>query len=154
MKFAGNKHKSPARHDLADEMAAFANTKGGVLLCGVNDLGEVQGLTRTQLDTLEKLVKELCTDAIKPPINPIIVRKELQTGKPFLLVEIPSGYAQHSSPGGNYHRVGSSKQPMADDASLPFSAASRTSKIIFGLINSLCQRLVLLLLTRLCGNRC
>lgn len=39
--FAGNVPKNPGRNDLADELAAFANTDGGVLLCGVTDSGAV-----------------------------------------------------------------------------------------------------------------
>ena len=46
--FAGNKPKSPSRDDLADEFAAFANTDGGVVLCGVTDSGNVQGFSREQ----------------------------------------------------------------------------------------------------------
>ena len=35
IKFAGDKPKSPRPHELADEFAAFANTDGGTVLCGV-----------------------------------------------------------------------------------------------------------------------
>ena len=37
--FAGEKLRSPKRDVLADEIAAFANARGGVLLCGVTDGG-------------------------------------------------------------------------------------------------------------------
>lgn len=43
IEFAGNVPKSPYRDELADEIAAFANTSGGVLLCGVTDSSDVQG---------------------------------------------------------------------------------------------------------------
>ena len=47
--------RSPRRDDLADELAAFANTDGGgVLLCGVTDSGDVQGMSREQMDELER----------------------------------------------------------------------------------------------------
>ena len=36
IEFAGNHPKSPGRNDWADEIAAFANANGGVLLCGVH----------------------------------------------------------------------------------------------------------------------
>lgn len=116
--FAGNVPKSPRRDHLADELAAFANTDGGVLLCGVTDSGDVQGMSREQMDTLERLLTEICTDAIKPPVRPTILRKEIKEGKPFLLVEIPQGYALHNSPGGSYHRVGSTKRQMTTDEQL------------------------------------
>lgn len=116
--FTENVPKSPRRDDLADELAAFANTDGGVLLCGVTDDGDVQGMSRKQMDALERLLTEICTDAIKPPVRPTILRKEIKEGKPFLLVEIPQGYALHNSPGGSYHRVGSTKHQMTTDEQL------------------------------------
>ena len=47
--FAGIVPKSPRRDDLADEIAAFANASGGVLLCSVTDEGEVQGRSREKI---------------------------------------------------------------------------------------------------------
>ena len=35
VEFAGTRLRSPERRVLADEIAAFANARGGVLLCGV-----------------------------------------------------------------------------------------------------------------------
>ena len=46
IEFSGNRAKSPSRNDWADEIAAFANTDGGVLLCGVSDAGVIQGMSR------------------------------------------------------------------------------------------------------------
>ena len=102
VRFAGNVPKGPNRDDFADEIAAFANSEGGVLLCGVTDAGEVGGMSREQMDELERLLVEVCTDTIKPPIRPVVLRKELDEGLPFLLVEIPQGHAQHDSPGGSF----------------------------------------------------
>ena len=118
IEFAGNAPRSPRRDDLADELAAFANTDGGVVLCGVTDSGDVQGMSREQMDTLEQLIVNICTDMIRPPIRPTILRKEIKEGSPFLLVEVPQGHTQHDSPGGSYHRVGSSKRPMTSDERL------------------------------------
>ena len=118
IRFTGNVPKSPSRDDLADELAAFANTDGGVLLCGVTDTSDVQGMSRDQMDALERVLTEICTDRIKPSIRPTILRREIEEGKPFLLVQIPQGYAQHDSPGGTYCRVGSSKRKMTSDERL------------------------------------
>ena len=116
--FAGNVPKGPRRDDLADELAAFANTDGGVLLCGVTDSGDVQGMSREQMDALEQLLTEVCTDKVKPPIRPIIVRGEIEEDKPLLLIHVPRGDTQHDSPGGSYYRVGSSKRQMTSDERL------------------------------------
>ena len=75
IEFAGNQPKSPRRKNLADEVAAFANSDGGVLLCSVNDEGEVQRMSRAQMIALERLLVEVCTDAISPwfaPLSPFV----------------------------------------------------------------------------------
>ena len=118
IEFVGNVPRSPRRGDLADELAAFANTDGGVVLCGVTNNGDVQGMSREQMDALERLVVEVCTDMINPPVRPVILRRETDKGVPFLLVEVPQGHTQHDSPGGSYHRVGSSKRRMTSDERL------------------------------------
>ena len=118
IEFAGDVPKSPRRADLADEFAAFANTDGGVVLCGVTNSGDAQGMSREQMDALEQLVVEVCTDLINPPVRPVVLRRETEEEVPFLLIEVPQGYAQHDSPGGSYHRVGSSKRPMTSDERL------------------------------------
>ena len=115
--FSGSRPRSPSRDDLADEIAAFANTDGGILLCGVTDGGDVQGLSREQMDELERLLVDICTDVIKPPVRPTILRRIVDE-RPLLLVEIPQGHAQYDSPGGSYHRVGSSKRRMTSEERL------------------------------------
>ncbi len=115
--FSGNRPTSPRRDDLADEIAAFANTDGGILLCGITDRGDVQGLSRERMDELERLLVDICTDVIKPPIRPTILRRIVDE-RPLLLVEIPQGQAQYDSPGGSYHRVGSSKRRMTSEERL------------------------------------
>ena len=49
IEFAGSRPRGPSREDLADEIAAFANANGGVLLCSATDAGEVQGMSREQI---------------------------------------------------------------------------------------------------------
>ena len=114
VEFTGNRPASPRRDDLADEIAAFANASGGVLLCGVTDSGDVQGLSRPQMDSLERLLVEICSDSITPSLTVRILRREID-GKAFLMVDVPAGHAQHDSPGGSYHRIGSSKRRMTSD---------------------------------------
>ena len=131
IEFAGNEPKRPRCADLADEIAAFANTNGGIVLCGVTDSGSVQGMSRKQMDELERLLVEVCTDMIKPPIRPIILRREIEEGLPFLLIEIPQGDAQYDSPGGSYHRVGSSKRRMTSDERLRLAQQRAQSRFLW-----------------------
>lgn len=129
--FTGNRPKSPSRDDLADEIAAFANTNGGVVLCRVTDGGDIQGMSREQMDKLEMFLVQICTDTIKPAIRPTILRREIDQEKPFLLVEIPQGYTQHDSPGGSYHRVGSAKRKMTSDERLRLSQQRAQSRFLW-----------------------
>lgn len=129
--FTGERPSSPRRDDWADEIGAFANSDGGVLLCGVRDDGTVQGMSREQMDALERLLVELCTDSIRPPIRVDIFRKESADGAAFLLVEIPAGYALHESPGGNFVRVGSSKRRISGDEQLRLAERRGQARFIW-----------------------
>jgi predicted HTH transcriptional regulator len=77
MAFAGNKVRGPKADDLADELAAFANAKGGVLLLGVADkTREILGIPADRLDLAESFVADVVRDKIKPALYPSIERLE------------------------------------------------------------------------------
>ena len=67
--FTGHRPIRPSRDDWADEIAAFANARGGVLLCGATDDGEAQGMSREQIVALDALLVEVSTDSIKPAVR-------------------------------------------------------------------------------------
>ena len=69
IEFSGDRPTRPARDDLADEIAAFANANGGALLCGVTDDGQIHGMTRPQMAALDHLLVEVSTDGIEPPVR-------------------------------------------------------------------------------------
>jgi predicted HTH transcriptional regulator len=120
VRFAGNKVRGPAQNDLADELAAFANSAGGVLLLGVEDKSRaVIGIKLDKLDAVEVLLRQACEDAIKPPLAPIIERMTLPdavgTEQPVIRVEVTRSLFVHQSPGGYLHRVGSSRRPIPPD---------------------------------------
>ena len=130
VEFSGNRPKGPKRDDWADEIAAFANTNGGVLLCGVTDGGEVQGMSRAQMDKLGSLLDELCTDSIKPPVRITTLRKEVEN-KSLLLVKVPKGHTLHDSPGGSFYRVGSAKRKMTSDEMLRLAQSRGQSRFLW-----------------------
>ncbi len=114
---AGNKVKAPARADLADEVAAMANTANAVIVFGVDDkTREIIGLSRQHLDDVERYVFEVCNESIKPPVLFRSLRMELPDTmglpKAILKVDIPRSLFVHKSPGGYFHRQGSSKREM------------------------------------------
>ena len=118
VEFAGDRPKRPTRGDWADEIAAFANAAGGVVLAGVADDGNVIGMSRAQIANLDSLLVEVSTDTIKPPVRIRTHHKELSDGKLVLLAEVPESDSVHESPGGSYIRVGASKRLMAGDERL------------------------------------
>ena len=117
VEFAGDRPRSPSRTDLADEIAAFANMDGGVLLFGVTDEGEVQGMSREQIIELDSLLVEVSTDSIRPPVRIRTYHRQLD-GRLLVAVDVPGGDSQHESPGGSYIRVGGTKRRMTSDERL------------------------------------
>ena len=115
VEFAGDRPKQRTRGGWADEIAAFANASGGVVLAGVADDGKVIGMSRAQIANLDSLLVEVSTDTIKPPVRIRTHHKELSDGKLVLLAEVPQSDSVHESPGGNYIRVGASKRLLGGD---------------------------------------
>ncbi|MCS6811200.1 MAG: putative DNA binding domain-containing protein [Tepidimonas sp.] len=120
VKFAGGKLRGPTQDTLADELAAFANSAGGVLLLGVADAPrEVIGIPLERLDEVEAVVRQACEQSIQPPLAPIIERLTLPDAsgveQPVIRVEVARSLFVHQSPGGYLHRVGSSKRPIPPD---------------------------------------
>lgn len=120
VRFAGNKIRGPSQVDLADELAAFANSAGGVLVLGVEDKSrEVVGVPLERLDALESLVREACEQSIKPPLAPIIERMTLPdtngSEQPVIRIDVSRSLFVHQSPSGYMQRVGSSKRPIPPD---------------------------------------
>ena len=118
VEFRGDRPSGPKRDDWADEIGAFANTDGGVMLCGVDDDGTPQGMSREQVVALDSFLVEVCTDSIRPPVRIRSRHEELPGGERILLLEVPRSDSRHDSPGGSYVRVGGSKRRMTDDERL------------------------------------
>jgi predicted HTH transcriptional regulator len=120
VRFAGSRVRGPLQNDLADELAAFANSAGGVLVLGVEDKSRaVIGIELDKLDAVETVLHEACEQSIKPPLAPIIERLTLPdtegVEQPVIRVEVKRSLFVHQSPGGYLHRVGSAKRPIAPD---------------------------------------
>ena len=105
------KREMPNRRSLADEIAAFANAKEGVILIGVDDGGSIVGLDQEELNSAESAVVEICQDSIEPPVR-IFTEKLWLDDKDVLKIEVPRSLFVHKSPGGYFFRQGSSKREM------------------------------------------
>lgn len=115
----GGKIKSPTVDALADEMAAFANSFGGVLLLGVNDDCEVIGIPEEHLEAMEEVTQKACQQSIRPPLAPVIEKMKLPDfefrEQPIIRIEVEPSIFVHESPGGYYHRIGSAQTRMPPD---------------------------------------
>ena len=117
IKFTGNTPTSPRRDDFAGDLGAFANADGGNLLCGVADDGTIQGMSREQMAALDRLLVEVSTGALEPPLRVDVHHRELD-GKAFVLVAVPRGKALHERGGQAFIRVGETKQRLQRAESL------------------------------------
>lgn len=119
VRFAGDRVRGPTQDVLADELAAFANSAGGVMLLGVDDARAVVGIPLERLDAVEALVRQACEDSVVPSLAPVIERMTLPDPsaieQPVLRVEVSRSLFVHQSPSGYLHRVGSAKRPMPPD---------------------------------------
>ena len=106
------KREMPQRNSLADEIAAFANDEGGVILIGVDDYSEIVGLELQELNKIEKTVVEICEDSIEPTV-PIFTEKLRLDGKNLLKVEIPRSFFVHKTHNGYYTRREKTKKEMS-----------------------------------------
>lgn len=117
IRFRGQRIAEPKRDDLANEIGAIANTHDGVLVLGVDDnTRDIEGIPLDRLEAVERYVYEICNESIRPPVLFRTFRMQLpdKSGalQPLLKVEIPRSLFVHESPGGYFHRQGSSKWKM------------------------------------------
>jgi ATP-dependent DNA helicase RecG len=74
---------------VAKEMVAFSNMQGGVLLIGIEDTGEVTGLSSDQLN-MEEWLANIARENVLPAIEPSI-EKIKYLGKSIIKVDVQKG---------------------------------------------------------------
>ena len=108
------KREMPHRDSLADEIAAFANDQGGMILIGIDDNREIVGIELQKLDNIEKTVVEICNDSIKPTAR-IFTEKLRIDEKNLLKIEIPRSFFVHKTHNGYYTRQEKTKKEMSTE---------------------------------------
>lgn len=77
---------------LVPELAAFSNSKGGLLFIGVTDDGGIQGLTIEDMGRINQLVSNAAKD-VKPPISVTTENIALPSGM-VMVVDVPEGISK------------------------------------------------------------
>ena len=138
VRFSGDRITGPHRDSVADSFAAFANSRGGVLVFGVEDLTrEIVGIPVARLDLVARFVREACSDSIDPPIEDfaldrLSIPSSAGIQATVIKVDIPRSLFVHRSPGGFLHRVAESKRPMSTEyLARMFQQRSQTRVIRF-----------------------
>lgn len=120
LRYKGNHVNEPHRNSIADELAAMANTANGVFILGVDDKSRtIVGIPEEKLDAVETWLRGVCNDLITPQlycrIRKIPVATDDGVERIIVRVDVPRSLFVHQSPGGYFHRIGSSKRQMTPD---------------------------------------
>lgn len=97
---------------LSQEICAFANSKGGMLIIGVEDSGEIVGLTAQDIRRLNQLISNAASE-IRNPINPETENIKVED-KLVLVVHVPEGRDKpyFASDGAIYVKSGADKRKV------------------------------------------
>ena len=114
--------KSQLISDICKEIIAFANSRGGTLYVGVEDSGNVIGVTDADQSTLQ--LSNMIRDSIKPDVTMFVRYETLCVeGKNIIAVSVQKGTdrpyylgSKGLKPSGVYVRNGTSTDPATDTA--------------------------------------
>ena len=104
---------------LAEEMVAFLNAHGGLILFGVDDDGEVAGLAPEQVRLFNANFSSACTDYVRPACYPdtqLLSVGEGAAKRMIMAVSVPEGLSKpYSDKGGRYWiRLGADKRTIQE----------------------------------------
>ena len=69
---------------VAGDLVAFSNSKGGMIIIGVNDQGTVVGLSADDIRRINQLVSNTATNLVRPAINP--TTENISIGEQLVMV--------------------------------------------------------------------
>ncbi|MBT3227027.1 MAG: transcriptional regulator [Deltaproteobacteria bacterium] len=120
LEYKNNQVSGPHRNSMADELAAMANTANSVVVLGVDDKSRtITGIPEEKLDIVETWIRNICNDLIEPPlfcrIRKIHVMADDEIKRVIIRIDVPKSLFVHRSPGGQFHRIGSSKRQMSQE---------------------------------------
>ncbi|GHT90715.1 hypothetical protein FACS1894137_19960 [Spirochaetia bacterium] len=85
------KERAPHPDSLAHEIIAFSNSKGGIIVFGVNDkTGAVNGLTFAEIQQLNQQIVNAASQKVYPPV--FLTTETIVPGEQaVVIVSIPEG---------------------------------------------------------------
>jgi predicted HTH transcriptional regulator len=101
---------------LAEELVAFSNARGGLLIIGVDDNGVVVGVADKDIRRLNQLIGNVINDNVTPPIYPLVTIENIEDKK-LLVIEVEEGVSKpYSTNKGIYlTKAGSDKRKVSPD---------------------------------------
>lgn len=76
---------------LASELAAFANSHGGVMYIGVGDKGTTPGLDFADVGRINQLISNAASHLVKSPLTVLTENFALESGRIIIILTVPSG---------------------------------------------------------------
>jgi ATP-dependent DNA helicase RecG len=112
------KRHLPGRSDLAKEITAFLNTRGGRMFVGVDDDGTICGVQPEDLgQVFDNAISNACSDGIRPPCG--VLTENVRTGEGMVVViEVPDGPSKPylTSNGSLYVKRGADKRKVTEQS--------------------------------------
>jgi predicted HTH transcriptional regulator len=137
VRFNGNSVSSPNNRIMADELAAMANSCGGVFVLGVDGKSKmITGIPEDKLDIAETWIRNICHDLIEPQLYCQIAKAHLFDSKgdekAVIRVDVARSLFVHKGPNGYFQRIGSANREMSPEyLARLFQERSQTRLIYF-----------------------
>lgn len=79
--------------EFAETIVGFSNHRGGIIIVGVDDHGDVKGILDPELTKINERIQNFSRELCDPPVKFTLKRVELQ-GKALIVVEVSEGSAK------------------------------------------------------------
>lgn len=79
---------------LAGEIVAFSNSRGGRILVGVSDQGEIVGLSPEDIRRINQIVSNATTNLVRPPVNTFNENVGTAGGQVVMVITVPEGISK------------------------------------------------------------
>ena len=101
---------------ISEELVAFANSGGGIIIVGVSDKGEIIGLEKAEIQTLNQRISNAGSENCNPPIYPKTQIMALD-GRNIVIIEVEDGLQKpYQTKQGKYlTKAGSDKRLLSNE---------------------------------------